>query len=168
MSRHYQSNFGVPPNSHPPHTGANSSNVNINRQTANTNKYEKAPPVSHHHHHQYLLIFPLKPHFHITHINLWFFFFIFTTKKKQQTNSNNQPQITLASVSSQQQQQQQVSYHSMWISVPQNEWFMLFANAKRVRNKRAHNQRFYDILNIFNNFDELFFVCVLVATAAEK
>lgn len=72
MSRHYQSNFGVPPNSHPPHTGANSSNVNINRQTANTNKYEKAPPVSHHYHHSsiYLLLFPLKPHLHITHINL--------------------------------------------------------------------------------------------------
>lgn len=47
MSRYHQApNFGVPPNTHPPHAGANSSNVNLNRQTANTNKYEKAPPVS--------------------------------------------------------------------------------------------------------------------------
>lgn len=36
--------YGVPPNAHPP-PHANSSNV-INRQTGNTNKYEKAPPVS--------------------------------------------------------------------------------------------------------------------------
>ncbi|XP_031622161.1 eukaryotic translation initiation factor 4G isoform X2 [Contarinia nasturtii] len=44
MSRHsYTQNYGVPSNTHPPHAGANSSNV-INRQTANTNKYDKAPP----------------------------------------------------------------------------------------------------------------------------
>lgn len=46
MSRFQHSqNYGVPPNPHPPHVNANSSNV-INRQTGNTNKYEKAPPVS--------------------------------------------------------------------------------------------------------------------------
>lgn len=45
MSRfHNSQNYGVPPNAHPP-PHANSSNVN-NRQTGNTNKYEKAPPVS--------------------------------------------------------------------------------------------------------------------------
>lgn len=44
MSRYsHTQSYGAPP--HPPHAGANSSNV-INRQTANTNKYEKAPPVS--------------------------------------------------------------------------------------------------------------------------
>lgn len=46
MSRFQHSqNYGVPPNAHPPHVNANSSNV-INRQAGNTNKYEKAPPVS--------------------------------------------------------------------------------------------------------------------------
>lgn len=45
MSRYqHTQSYGGPPNTHPPHVNANSSNVN--RQTGNTNKYEKAPPVS--------------------------------------------------------------------------------------------------------------------------